>query len=51
MVSEVLGAASMIYVKDEDGLYTADLKSDSGRCYHIAADRRSGTCSHATCPT
>jgi len=28
MVSEVLGAASMIYVKDEDGLYTADPKKD-----------------------
>lgn len=26
MVSEVLGAASMIFVKDEDGLYTADPK-------------------------
>lgn len=26
MVSEVLGAASMVYVKDEDGLYTADPK-------------------------
>ncbi len=29
MVSEVLGAASMIYVKDEDGLYTADPKKHS----------------------
>lgn len=29
MVSEVLGAASMIFVKDEDGLYTADPKRDS----------------------
>jgi molybdenum storage protein len=29
MVSEVLGAASMIFVKDEDGLYTADPKNDS----------------------
>jgi molybdenum storage protein len=29
MVSEVLGAASMIYVKDEDGLYTADPKKDA----------------------
>lgn len=28
MVSEVLGAASMIFVKDEDGLYTADPKRD-----------------------
>lgn len=28
MVSEVLGAASMIYVKDEDGLYTADPKKN-----------------------
>jgi len=29
MVSEVLGAASMIFVKDEDGLYTADPKKDT----------------------
>jgi molybdenum storage protein len=28
MVSEVLGAASMIFVKDEDGLYTADPKKN-----------------------
>jgi molybdenum storage protein len=28
MVSEVLGAASMIFLKDEDGLYTADPKKD-----------------------
>jgi len=28
MVSEVLGARSMIYIKDEDGLYTADPKKD-----------------------
>lgn len=28
MVSEVLGARSMIFVKDEDGLYTADPKKD-----------------------
>jgi molybdenum storage protein len=28
MVSEVLGAASMIFVKDEAGLYTADPKKD-----------------------
>jgi molybdenum storage protein len=28
-VSEVFGARSMIYVKDEDGLYTADPKKDS----------------------
>jgi molybdenum storage protein len=27
-VSEVFGARSMIYVKDEDGLYTADPKKD-----------------------
>ena len=30
LVSEVLGARSMIYVKDEDGLYTADPKKDRG---------------------
>jgi molybdenum storage protein len=29
LVSEVFGARSMIYVKDEDGLYTADPKKDS----------------------
>src|SRR3954453_18245811 len=28
LISEVLGARSMIYVKDEDGLYTADPKKD-----------------------
>jgi molybdenum storage protein len=28
LVSEVFGAKSMIYVKDEDGLYTADPKKD-----------------------
>jgi molybdenum storage protein len=28
MVSEVLGAASIIFVKDEDGLYTADPKKN-----------------------
>ena len=31
LVSEVFGARSMIYVKDEDGLYTADPKKDPGR--------------------
>jgi molybdenum storage protein len=30
LVSEVFGARSMIYVKDEDGLYTADPKKDRG---------------------
>jgi len=30
LVSEVLGARSMIYVKDVDGLYTADPKKDRG---------------------
>lgn len=30
MVSETLGARSMIFVKDEDGLYTADPKTDNG---------------------
>ena len=28
LVSEVFGARSMIFVKDEDGLYTADPKKD-----------------------
>src|SRR6516164_5984502 len=30
LISEVFGARSMIYVKDEDGLYTADPKKDRG---------------------
>jgi molybdenum storage protein len=30
LVSEVFGARSMIYVKDEDGLFTADPKKDKG---------------------
>jgi molybdenum storage protein len=30
LVSEVFGAKSMIYVKDEDGLYTADPKKERG---------------------
>ncbi len=30
LVSEVFGTRSMIYVKDEDGLYTADPKKDPG---------------------
>lgn len=34
LVSEVFGARSMIYVKDEDGLYTADPKKDK-RARHI----------------
>jgi molybdenum storage protein len=30
LVSEVFGARSMIYIKDEEGLYTADPKKDKG---------------------
>jgi molybdenum storage protein len=33
MVSEVLGAASMIFIKDEDGLYTADPKQDASAAF------------------
>ena len=33
LVSEVFGARSMIYVKDEDGLYTADPKKDRGATF------------------
>ena len=33
LVSEVFGARSMIYVKDEDGLYTADPKKDANAKY------------------
>src|SRR5256886_12156275 len=29
LIAEVLGARKMIFVKDEDGLYTADPKKDS----------------------
>ncbi len=29
LIAEVFGARKMIYVKDEDGLYTADPKKDS----------------------
>jgi molybdenum storage protein len=38
MVSEVLGAASMIYIKDEDGLYTVDPKRDSAAEFIPAID-------------
>ncbi|MCA9639270.1 MAG: hypothetical protein KC492_01215, partial [Myxococcales bacterium] len=30
LISEVFGTRSMIYVKDEDGLYTADPKKEKG---------------------
>lgn len=33
LVSEVFGTRSMIYVKDEDGLYTADPKKDPGATF------------------
>ncbi|MEY2423655.1 MAG: molybdenum storage protein [Acidimicrobiaceae bacterium] len=33
LVSEVFGTRSMIYVKDEDGLYTADPKKDSNATF------------------
>jgi len=35
LIAEVFGARKMIYVKDEDGLYTADPKKDPG-ARHIA---------------
>jgi molybdenum storage protein len=35
LIAEVFGARKMIYVKDEDGLYTADPKKD-GTAQHIA---------------
>ena len=34
LIAEVFGARRMIYVKDEDGLYTADPKKDA-RAMHI----------------
>jgi molybdenum storage protein len=39
LVSEVFGARSMIYVKDEDGLYTADPKKDKAAKFipHVTA--------------
>src|SRR5947209_4447060 len=33
LIAEVFGARKMIYVKDEDGLYTADLKKDPSSKY------------------
>ncbi len=33
LIAEVFGARKMIYVKDEDGLYTADPKKDPGSNY------------------
>jgi molybdenum storage protein len=33
LIAEVFGARKMIYVKDEDGLYTADPKKDPGGSY------------------
>ena len=33
LIAEVFGARKMIYVKDEDGLYTADPKKDSSAKY------------------
>src|SRR4051794_1763516 len=33
LISEVFGAKSMIYIKDEDGLYTADPKKDRNAKY------------------
>lgn len=40
LVSEVFGARSMIYVKDEDGLYTADPKKDRNATFipHITVE-------------
>lgn len=40
LVSEVFGARSMIYVKDEDGLYTADPKKEKSAKHipHITVD-------------
>jgi molybdenum storage protein len=33
LIAEVFGAMKMIYVKDEDGLYSADPKKDSTSKY------------------
>ncbi len=46
LVGEVFGARSVILVKDVDGLYTADPKTQSGRDVHCR-DRRRGTHPHA----
>ena len=40
MVSEVLGAASMIFLKDEDGLYTADPKKDPSALFIARGNAR-----------
>ena len=42
LIAEVFGARKMIYVKDEDGLFTADPKKDLCRPAH-SADQRAGT--------
>ena len=39
LIAEVFGARKMIYVKDEDGLYTADPKKDPERQTHPAHQR------------
>lgn len=33
LIAEVFGARKMIYVKDEDGLFTADPKKEPGACF------------------
>jgi molybdenum storage protein len=40
LISEVFGAQSMIYIKDEDGLYTADPKKDPNTKFipHVTLD-------------
>ena len=50
LVSEVFGARSMIYVKDEDGLYTADPKKDPQREVH-PQDHASTSWRRSTCTT
>ena len=39
LIAEVFGARKMIYVKDEDGLYTADPKKDPNADAHPAHQR------------
>jgi molybdenum storage protein len=44
LIAEVFGARKMIYVKDEDGLHTADPKKTDGRYPHPAHQRAGPAC-------
>ncbi len=40
LLAEFLGAKGMIFIKDEDGLYTADPKKDTGATFIAEADAK-----------